>query len=97
MKKLWMNEWYLKNSVKDVACEEWGWFSGRVISFCNIDVTKVPEFGNFIIPRMLSVVEGAEEGSDSYIMTNEISKVPSNRIYIEHHLVTSAIDIEMTN
>ena len=83
--------------MKDIVCEKWRWVTVRVVSFCNIDVTEVPEFSNVIIPRMLSVVEGAEEGSDSYIMTNEISKVPSNRIYIEHHLVTSAIDIEMTN
>ena len=58
--------------MKDVACEEWGWVSGRVVSLCNIDVIEVAEFGNVISARTLGSVAVAEEGRNINIMTNEM-------------------------
>ena len=72
----------LRKSVKDVASEERGWVAGIVVSFCNINVTEVAEFGSGINARTLGLVTGSEEGSDSNMITNEMSKVSSNTIYI---------------
>ena len=87
----------LEKVVKDVACEQWGWVAGRVVGFFNLDVTEVAEFGSGINARTLGLVTGSEEGSDSNMITNEMSKVSSNTIYIYHHLVTSVNDSEMIN
>ena len=75
----------LRKAVKDVPCEKWGWVSGRVISLCNINVTKVAEFGSGVRMRMLGLVAGSEEVSNSNMMTDDMSKAPSKIIYIEHH------------
>ena len=32
--------------MKEVACKEWGWDAGSVVSFCNLDVTEVSELGS---------------------------------------------------
>ena len=79
----------------DVACEEMGWVSGRVISFSNLDVTKVAEHGSSVSARTLDSVALAEEGSDSNKKTTKISKVPINIIYINFHIVNSLKDSEM--
>ena len=80
--------------VKDVAFEGWGWVAGRVISFFNIEVTEVDEFGNSISARTLGSVAGAEEGSNRNMMTNGIYKAPSKSIYTSHYLVTSVNNSE---
>ena len=77
-----------RKAVKDVACEERGWVAGRVVSFCNLGVTVVAEFGISISARTLGSVLVSEEGSDSNIITNEMYKAPSKSIYIYHHRVT---------
>ena len=46
--------------VNYVLCEEWGWFAGKVVSFCNLDVTKVAEFYSVVSARMLGAVVGDE-------------------------------------
>ena len=51
--------------MKDVACEEWGWVSGRVVSLCNIGATKVTEFVSSVSARALGSITGDEEGSNS--------------------------------
>ena len=43
----------------------------------------------------ISAVTGAEEGSNRNMITNDMSKVPSKGIYIDHHLFTSVNDSEM--
>ena len=43
----------LRRLAKGVACKEWGWVYGRMISFCNIDVTKVDESGSGVRGRFL--------------------------------------------
>ena len=43
----------------------------------------------------LGVVAGAEEVSDSNMITNEIPKALNKRIYTDHNLVTSMNDIEI--
>ena len=83
--------------MKEVAYEEWGWVYGRVVSLCNIDFTKVAEFGISVSTRTLGAVAGAEEGININIMTNEMSKAPSKIIYIDHNLVTSVNNSEMIN
>ena len=85
----------LREAVKNIACEEWEWVAVMVVSFCNIDVTKVSEFVSVISARMLGSVSEAEEGSDINIMKNDITKEPNNSIYIYHYLVTSVNDSEM--
>ena len=87
----------LIKAVKDVACEEWGWVNGRVVSFFNLDVTQVAEFCSGVSARTLGLVAGAGESRDSNMITNKISKEPSNSIYIYHHLVTYMNDSEMIN
>ena len=66
--------------MKDVACEEWGWFARRVFNFCNLDVTKVAKFGSGVTMRALCSVVISEEGSNCNMMTNEMSKIPSKSI-----------------
>ena len=66
-----------------------------VVSFCNLDVTKVDEFGSGVNVRTLGSFAGAEEVSDSNIMTNEMPKAPSESIYIYHHIITYVNDSEM--
>ena len=83
--------------MKYVDCEEWGWVAGRVVSFCNIDVTKVAEFGCGISARTLGEVMVAEEGSDINMMTKYTSKAPSKSIYINHRIFNSVNDSEMIN
>ena len=85
----------LRKAVKDVDSAEWGWVTGRVVSFCNPGVTKFAEFGSGISARELDTVAGSEEVSGSNMMTNEMSKAPSYSIYTDHHIVTSVIDSEM--
>ena len=46
--------------LKNVACGEWGWVAGRVVSFYNLDVTKVAELGSGVSGRMLGAVAGDE-------------------------------------
>ena len=75
-------------AVKDVACEEWGQVAGRVVSFCNIDVTEIAKFGSGIIARIIGLFTGSEKGRDRNFMTNEINKLLIENIYIYHHLVT---------
>ena len=70
----------LRKLMKDVACEEWGWVDGRVVYFCNLNLTKVAEFGSGVSARTLGSVAGAEESSNSNIMINEMSKDPSKSI-----------------
>ena len=41
-----------------------------VVSFCNLDVTKVDGFGRGISARTFGLVVGAAEGIDSNMMTN---------------------------
>ena len=60
-----------------------GWVPGRVVSFCNLDVTKVAEFGSGVSARMLGTFLEAEEVININIMTKEMSKALSNRIYID--------------
>ena len=81
--------------AKEIACEEWGWVAGRVISFCNIDVTKVAEFGCSVRYKTLGLVAGYEEGRDRNKMANKTYKSLSKRIYINHNLVTSMNNSEM--
>ena len=85
----------LRKSVKDVACEYWGWVAGRVVIFCNFYVNKVTEFGSGVIAKMLISVVGAEEVSNSNKITNGMSKTPSKSIYIYHHIVSSINDSDM--
>ena len=85
----------LRKEVKDVAGEEWGWVAGRVVSFCNLEVTKVAEFGSSVSLRTLGLVTGAEEDRDINMMTNGMSDSQSKSIYINHHLVNSVKNIEM--
>ena len=59
-----MSSAILRKDVKEVACEEWGWFAERVVSLCNLDVTEFTEFGSGISARTLCAVTGAEEGSN---------------------------------
>ena len=70
-----------------------GWVAGRVSSFCDLDVTKVAEFGSCVSTRTFGSVAGSEEVSNINIMTNEISKATSKIIYFYHCLVTSVINI----
>ena len=91
-----MGDYISRKAVKDVACEEWGWVARRVVGFCNLDVTGVAEFGSGASARTLGSVARSEEGSDSNMMTNEMSKAPSKSIYIYHNLVTYVNDSEMT-
>ena len=85
----------LRKAVKDVACEEWGWVSGRVVIFCNIDVTKVTEFSNGVRMRIIGLVTVDEDVIDRNMMTNEMTKSLSKSIYIDHNIVTSVNDSEM--
>ena len=71
----------LIKAVKDIACGECGLVTGRVASFCNIDFTEVDEFGTGISVRMLGAFMGAEEGRNSNMMTNEMSKALNKSIY----------------
>ena len=75
--------------MKGITCEEWGWVSGKVVVFCNLDVTDVAEFGSGVSMRTLGSFTGSEEGSDGNMMANDISKAPSKSIYIYHHRFTS--------
>ena len=81
--------------MKDVTCEEWGWVAGRVVSFCNLDVTEVAEFGSGTSVRTLDVVAGAEEGININMVTNDKSKAPIKKLYINHHIVNSMNDSEL--
>ena len=81
--------------LKNVACGEWGWVAGRVVSFCNLDIAKVGEFSSCVSARMLSLVTVSEEGSDSNMMTNYIFKAPSKSIYIYHNIITSVKNSEI--
>ena len=81
--------------MKEVAYEEWGWVSGRVVSLCNIGATKVTEFVSSVSARALGSITGDEEGRDSNMMTNDISRSRSKSIYIDHNLVTSVNDSEI--
>ena len=47
-----------------------GVVDGRFVSFCNIDVTEVGEFGSNVSKRMLGTVAGDEEVSNRNIITN---------------------------
>ena len=85
----------LRKEVKSLICEEWGWVTGRVVSFCNIEVTNVTDFGSSVSARMLETVAVYEEESNRNKMTYEMSKAPSKSIYIDHNFVTSVIDSEM--
>ena len=85
----------LEKVVKDVACEQWGWVAGRVVGFFNLDVTEVAEFGSGVRTRALSSVVGVEEGSNSNMTNNEISKAPSKSIYIYHNIATFVNNSEM--
>ena len=85
-----------RKAVKDVTCEEWGWVAGRVVSFCNLDVTEVFEFGSGVSTRALGLVVGDEEGSDRNMTTNNMYKAPSKNIFISHYLVTYVNNSEMT-
>ena len=85
----------LRKAVKDIACEESQWVTGRVVGFCNIDVTKIAEFGSSVSARTLGSVTGSEQGRDKNIMANNMSKYPSKSIYIYHNLVTSVNYSEM--
>ena len=71
------------------------WVTGRVASFCNLDVTGVSEFGSGVNSRVLGFVAGAEEVSDSNMITNEIPKALNKRIYTDHNLDTSMNDSEI--
>ena len=73
----------------DVTYDEWGLVARRVVNFCHLDVTEVSEFGSGVSTRTLGMVTGADEGIDRNIMTNYMSKVLSNSIYIDYNLVTS--------
>ena len=83
--------------MKDVACEEWGGVARIIASFYHLDVTEAAEFGSGVSVRMLESVAGDEEVIYSNMITNEISKSPSNSIYIYHNLLTSLNDSEMIN
>ena len=68
-----------------------------VVSFCNLDVINVTEFGSGISVRTLGLITESEEGSNINMMANEIPKDPSKSIYIYHHIVTFVNDSEMIN
>ena len=72
-----------------------GWVAGRVVSFFNLEVTKVSALGSGASARTLRAVAGAEEGSNINMTTNEMYKEPSKSIYINHHLVTYVNDSYM--
>ena len=55
--------------MKDIVCEKWRWVTVRVVSFCNIDVTEVAEFGSYVSARTIVAVVGAEEGRYINMMT----------------------------
>ena len=78
--------------VKYIVCEECGWVAEWIVSFCNLNVTKLAQFGSGVSTRTIGAVADAAEGSDSNMMTNKMSKEPSKSIYINHHLVTSLND-----
>ena len=63
--------------------------------FCNLDINEVSEFGSGVSARALGAVAGYEEDRNSNIMTNDISKLPSNSINIYHNFVTYIKDSEM--
>ena len=77
--------------MKDIVCEKWGWVTGRVVSFYNIDVTKVSEFGGNISVRTIGAIAGAEQrsNSNSNMMTNNNPKALIKSIYINHNFSTS--------
>ena len=81
--------------MKGVACKEWGWVTGRVFSFYNIEFTKVAAFGSGVSKRTLGAVVGAEDVRNINTMTNDMPKAPSKSIYINHHIVTSVNDNKM--
>ena len=60
----------LIKEVNEFACEEWRWVALRVVSFCNLDVTKVAESGSGVRDRTIGSIAGDEEVSDSNIITN---------------------------
>ena len=61
MNRFGLNEWCsLEKLVMGVACEECGWVARGVVSFCNLDVIKVAEFGSSVSARTLVLVTGAE-------------------------------------
>ena len=43
-----------------------------VVSFLNIDVTNVAQFGSVVSARTLGVVVGAEEGNNINMITNDM-------------------------
>ena len=69
--------------------------SGKIVSFCNIDVTEVSEFCSGVSARTLGAVTGDEWGSDSNMMTNQMLKAPSKSIYICHLLDIFVNDSEV--
>ena len=48
----------LGKAVKDVTCEELGWVAVMIVVFCNLDVTKVTDFGSSVSGRALVVFMG---------------------------------------
>ena len=60
-----------------------------VVSFYNIDVTKVAGFSSSVNAMTLGEVVGAEEERDRNTITNDIPKAPIDCIYTNHDLVTS--------
>ena len=69
--------------------------AGRVVGFCNLDVTKVAEFGSGINARVLGSGAQDEEVSDRNMMTNEMSKMANKSIYMNYNLATSMKNTEM--
>ena len=51
----------LVKAVKDVTCEELVWVAVMIVVFCNLDVTKVTDFGSSVSGRALVVFMGVEE------------------------------------
>ena len=62
----------LRKATKDSACKEWGWVAGRVVSFCNLDVTEVAEFSSSVSASTLGAVTEVEKGSDINMKNNEM-------------------------
>ena len=62
----------LRKAVNKVACEEWGCITGRVVSFCNLDVTEVAEFSSSVSASTLGAVTEVEKGSDINMKNNEM-------------------------